>query len=158
MGTLIKKAENDIVIDEAIKLAEEVFDVYEAPDYGEDGAREFREFLYGENLKRMRENGDIVFWCAYCEDTLAGMCALRNGSHISLLFVHGDFHRQGIGRMLMDTACGVAYKEKNARNITVNSSPYGLPFYKNYGFIATDMERIEGGIRYTPMILLKRTD
>lgn len=158
MGIIIKKAENDRVIDEAIKLAEEVFDVYEAPDYGEDGAREFREFLYGENLKRMREKGDIVFWCAYCGDKLAGMCALRNGSHISLLFVHGDFHRQGIGRMLMDTACGFAFKEKNARNITVNSSPYGLPFYKNYGFIATDMERIEGGIRYTPMILLKRTD
>lgn len=139
-------------IDAGIALAETVFDVYEAPVFTEEGVQSFKDFLYGTNMGRMREKGDIIFWNAYCGDILAGTCALRDGRHISLLFVHGDFHRQGIGRMLMDAACGYALKMYRQRRITVNSSPYGVPFYTSYGFKHTDMERITDGIRYTPMI------
>ena len=35
--------------------------------------------------------------------------------------------------------------------ITLNSSPYGLPFYKALGFVPTDNEQIVNGIRFTPM-------
>ncbi len=156
MDIIINKLSDNGEFERALRLAENVFDVYEADVYGEEGTREFKDFLYGENLHEMYKNGGYDCWCAYCGDKMVGMCGMRNESHISLLFVHGDFHRQGIGRMLMDTACGFAFNEKGSRNITVNSSPYGLPFYRSYGFTATDMERIEGGIRYTPMILLKR--
>lgn len=151
MEITVKKVK-DADIDSGIALAEKVFDVYEAPVFTDEGVQSFKDFLYGKNMRKMREKGDIVFWNAYCGDTLAGMCALREGRHISLLFVHGDFHRQGIGRMLMDTACAYAYERHSQRRITVNSSPYGLPFYTAYGFKAVDMERLADGIRYTPMI------
>ena len=35
--------------------------------------------------------------------------------------------------------------------ITLNSSPYGLPFYKAIGFVQTDEEKTVNGIRFTPM-------
>ena len=35
--------------------------------------------------------------------------------------------------------------------ITLNSSPYGLPFYQALGFLPTDQEQIVNGIRFTPM-------
>ena len=35
--------------------------------------------------------------------------------------------------------------------ITLNSSPYGLPFYKANGFVPTDEEKTVNGIRFTPM-------
>ena len=34
---------------------------------------------------------------------------------------------------------------------TLNSSPYGLPFYKAIGFVPTDEEKTVNGIRFTPM-------
>ena len=36
--------------------------------------------------------------------------------------------------------------------ITVNSSPYGLGFYKKLGFVPTEEEKTINGIRFTPMI------
>ena len=35
--------------------------------------------------------------------------------------------------------------------ITLNSSPYGLLFYKAIGFMPTDEEKTVNGIRFTPM-------
>ena len=37
------------------------------------------------------------------------------------------------------------------RTITLNSSPYGLPFYKALGFTSKDSEQTVNGIRFTPM-------
>ena len=155
MEIKVRQAKNADV-DNAIALAEEVFDIFEAPVFTEEGVQSFKDFLYGANMRKMREKGDIIFWNAYCGEILAGTCALRDGRHISLLFVHSDFHRQGIGRMLMDTACRHALKMHKQRRITVNSSPYGVPFYASYGFTPTDMERITDGIRYTPMIYFSK--
>ena len=59
----------------------------------------------------------------------------------------GRYHRRGIGtrmfqRLLEDYPNGT---------ITLNSSPYGLPFYKANGFVPTDEEKTVNGIRFTPM-------
>ena len=41
--------------------------------------------------------------------------------------------------------------------LTLNSSPYGLPFYLSVGFEALSMEQEINGIRFTPMkYVLKR--
>ena len=39
-----------------------------------------------------------MLWGAFRQDTLAGVAAVRNRSHISLLFVDASCHRQGIAR------------------------------------------------------------
>lgn len=42
-------------------------------------------------------------------------------------------------------------KDYSGKTITLNSSPYGVPFYKAIGFVPTDEEKTINGIRFTPM-------
>ena len=44
--------------------------------------------------------------------------------------------------------CGFTYPDEM---ITLDSSPYGIPFYKAIGFVPTDEEKTVNGIRFTPM-------
>lgn len=37
--------------------------------------------------------------------------------------------------------------------LTVHAAPYAVEAYKRLGFVATDSERTEDGVRYTPMLL-----
>ena len=137
-------------IKEALKLAEDVFMQFEAPHFSQTGVKSFTDFLWGKNVRKMLAEGEFVIWGCYSGDVLAGMIALRNACHISLAFVRGDFHRQGIGRMLYAEASYYA-SARNVKKITVNASDYGIPFYRAMGFKETDMQLEADGIIYTPM-------
>ena len=137
-------------IKSALKLAEEVFMQFEAPHFSKKGVKSFTDFLWGKNVKKMLAAGEFVIWGCYSGDVIVGMLALRNACHISLAFVRGDFHRQGIGRMLYAEASSYA-SAGNIKNITVNASDYGIPFYRAMGFKETDMQLEADGIIYTPM-------
>ena len=45
-------------------------------------------------------------------------------------------------------------KQKNIKNIIVNSDPYALESYQNLGFDNADCEQTENGIRFIPMVCL----
>lgn len=49
-------------------------------------------------------------------------------------------------------------KDYQNETITLNSSPYGLPFYKVIGFMPTDEEKTVNGIRFTPMEYVAELD
>lgn len=134
----------------ALQLAEDVFMQFEAPLFSKRGTESFRSFIWGNNVKRKLSDGEFVIWGCYSGDVLAGMMALRDDNHISLAFVRGDFHRQGIGRMLYAEASYYA-SARNIKKITVNASDYGIPFYRAMGFKETDMQLEADGIIYTPM-------
>ena len=146
----IKKLTAKEDIRASLKLAEDVFMQFEAPDFPPRGVESFKNFIWGRRVKDMLEDGSFIVWGCYCKTQLVGMLALRDCNHISLLFVLGDFHRQGIGRMLFAQAKKHAILHLK-RKITVNASPYGLPFYHAIGFRETDMESIVDGVRTTPM-------
>ena len=80
-----------------------------------------------------------------------GMITLRNGSHISLLFVDAQYHRQGIGRALIEHLREYLLSEAGVSRITVNAAPYGVAFYHKLGFHDLRPEEEKDGIRYTPM-------
>ena len=81
-----------------------------------------------------------------------GVIALRDGQHISLLFVRGQFHHLGIATKLVDVLVdAVASMEPEIRAVTVNASPYAVEFYKKVGFKALKEEQKADGIRFTPM-------
>ncbi|MBR4245532.1 MAG: GNAT family N-acetyltransferase [Treponema sp.] len=79
---------------------------------------------------------------------LVAICAIRvQKHHICFMFVEGSYHRRGIGSRLIRHVLN----EYKGETVTLNSSPYGLPFYKALGFLPTDKEKTIGGIRFTPM-------
>jgi len=128
---------------EALDLALRVFMAFEAPDYNAEGITNFSEFVANKE-----KTDALTMYGAFQDDRLVGMGATRNGGrHISLLFVDSTFHGQGIGKKLVD----LIRRRCPEEFITVNSSPYAVEIYKKMGFVATDTELLNDGIRYTPM-------
>lgn len=127
---------------EALQLAREVFLGFEAPEYSEEGVREFLGYL-----DREARIHSLQMFGAFLRGGLAGMLAMAPNGHISLFFVAERFHRQGIGRALFQAVLN----EYAGQRLTVHSSPYAVPAYRRLGFADTDCEQCVNGIRYIPM-------
>ena len=145
MEDIIIRALESQDMDNAIRLILDVFNEFEAPDYSEEGVREF----YG-SIRNDAFMNNLCFIGAFKDDELAGIIATRNeGSHIALLFVDKKFQRQGIGRKLFEFIRNSCRAEK----MTVNSSPYAVEIYHRFGFRDTGPEQTVNGLRFTPMEL-----
>lgn len=128
----------------ALALAWKVFIEYESPDYSPEGTEEFRKTLQDDAYL-----AGIVCYGAFDGDKLVGLLGIRDvRRHICFFFVDGAYHRRGIGTRLF----GKVLEAYPGQDITLNSSPYGLPFYKALGFETADSEQTVNGIRFTPMI------
>lgn len=137
---------------DALDLVWEVFEQYEVPDYEEMGIQTFRHFIeYSRMVEKVRQ-GEMRFWGCYLNNYLVGVIALREGQHISLLFVRGKFHHLGIATQLVQIAvAAIEAEDPKIRAVTVNASPYAVAFYKKIGFAALKEEQKADGIRFTPM-------
>ncbi len=139
----IKKIIDDLQIRNAINLIWETFLQFEAPEYSVEGIQSFRNFIEDKEIIQT-----VEFWGAYDSKELKGVIATNdNRKHICCFFVKAQYHRQGIGKKLWEYLC----KNSHSKTITVNSSPYAVPFYHKLGFIDTDIEQQSDGIKYTPM-------
>ena len=139
--------------EEAMQLAWDTFMIYEAPDYTMRGVQSFREFVKDPGLKKMFLDGSYQVWGAFEKGIMIGVISIRNRSHISLLFVDTDHHRQGVATALLKTLFSYARNEMNISEITVNAAPYATGFYHKAGFVDLCQEKTTDGIRYTPMII-----
>ena len=129
--------------DMALSLVWNVFLEFDAPEYSEDGRKEFYKSIHEEAFLQQ-----LCMYGAFLGDKLVGVIATQNEtSHIALFFVDGKCHRQGIGRKLFE----VAKSNCNSDKMTVNSSPYAVPVYAKLGFGQTGGEQVVNGIRFTPM-------
>lgn len=137
--------------DDAMELAFKVFLKFEAKEYGKEGTDKFVQFLTSTEMQKMFRQGLYILFVATVGEDIIGLISLRSGNHISLLFVDENYHRQGIGRALIKTLQDYLLKETSFVKMTVHASPYGIPFYERVGFEATDVERKQEGIIYTPM-------
>ena len=127
----------------ALSLAWEVFSQYESPVYSPEGTEEFRKWLQDEGYLE-----GIAYYGAFDGQTLIGQIGIRPGKrHICFFFVKGSYHRKGVGTRLFRQLL----RDLPDGTITLNSSPYGLPFYQALGFLPTDQEQTVNGIRFTPM-------
>lgn len=127
----------------ALSLIWETFLHFEAPDYSLEGVQAFKSFI--DDPKQI---ASLEFFGALEEGMLLGVLATSgNRKDICCFFVQTNYQRQGIGRKLWE------YLLTNSENslFTVHSSPYAVPIYHKLGFVDTDTERVEDGIRYTPM-------
>ena len=133
---------------DTLALIRDVFMEFEAPDYSEEGIAEFLDFLEPLSITAMLDDGEMRIWTCEHDDRI--VAALAAGEkHINLLFVDGKFHRKGIARRLLE----IMVENYKPTEITVNSSPYAIEAYKRLGFVETNSERLENGIRFTPMKL-----
>ena len=134
-----------------MQLAWRTFLRFEAQDYTAEGIRNFSDFVNDKILYQMFLNGDYIMFVAFDGDKMIGMITLRSYTHISLLFVDEQYHRQGVGRTLIERLCVYLKKERYEDHVTVNAAPYGVDFYHRLGFADTEAAVTRDGITYTPM-------
>ena len=135
----------------SLKLAEDVFMEFEAKEYPKEGTESFRAFLYCEETEKRFLCKNLIVWGAFDGNRQIATFAIRDENHISLAFVDKDYHRKGVATSLWKEALSHIMQNERVNEITVNSSPYGFPFYKKIGFKETAEEQLSDGIRYIPM-------
>lgn len=140
--------------EDAMGLAWKTFLEFEAGDYSPEGIRSFEDFVTDTNLKRAFEAGNYQMMTVYDAGRMIGMITLRNKMHISLLFVDKAYHFRGIGKALIGHMATFVQKEFGSPRMTVNASPYGVPFYHKVGFRDTGPQKCQDGIIFTPMEVL----
>lgn len=91
---------------------------------------------------------ELTIYGAFEQNELIGILGTKNnGKHISLFFIKPEHHRKGIGKKLFD------YMENDSpvSEMTVNSSTYAIPFYKQLGFEPTGEIQSVNGMTFLPM-------
>lgn len=139
---------------DAMGLAWKTFLRFEADEYSPQGVESFQNFITNETLKKLFDTGQYPIFVAVYRGEIVGMLSLRCKTHISLLFVDEHYHYKGVGKNLMEYACTYIQKELCEFKVTVNASPYAVGFYHKMGFVDTEKEKEEDGIRFTPMSLI----
>ena len=144
--------ENDVC-----SLVARVFGTFVAPQYTQEGVDEFLRYAEPEAMAaRARANHFVLL--AEMDGRLVGMIEVRNCDHISLLFVEGEFQKQGVARDLVRRAIQrcMLNRSKLGR-VTVNSSPNAVEAYKHMGFRPLGPEQTANGIRFVPMAVDAKT-
>lgn len=140
-------------VDAALDLALQTFLEFEAPDYGPEGVAAFRrDIIDNAAFRTACLNGANRMWGALDGPRIIGLMAMRGENHIVLVFTHRDYHRQGVASAILQRLLEDVRRENpELQRLTLNSSPYGLPFYLHAGFKPADAERTINGIRFTAM-------
>jgi GNAT superfamily N-acetyltransferase len=137
--------------EDAMALAYRTFQKYVSAGYSKEGVDNFVNFISDPHLYRMFQVDEYFLWVVRDEDgMIIGMGTLRSGNHISLLFVDEKWIRRGVGSAIM-SAFEQYVLQQGKDSITVNASPYGVPFYHKLGFADTGSEQVVGGMTITPM-------
>lgn len=136
--------------EDAMALVWRTFQRFEAHEYSPEGVKNFLDFISDNALRKMFMIHEYHLWVALDGNQVIGLISLRSGRFISLLFVDEKYHRQGVGRALMEVLCDYL-REKNISFCTVKSSPYAVEFYHKTGFYDLGPERVEAGMRVTSM-------
>lgn len=138
----------------AMALAMEVFLQFEAPDYGPEGVESFRrDMIENEDYLGNARRGLCPIYAAFDGDKMVAIMGLRsNKTHINLVFTRKEYHRRGIATALFRHLLeDLRVENPGLEFLTLNSSPYGLPFYLHLGFVPQSKEQTINGIRFTPM-------
>jgi len=153
---MIREIKSHEDLKRAFELVGEVFSEFVAVDYSEQGKNTFESYLKKmlQDTPGYLEVGDKKVWGYYQDDEIIGVFAIRDISHISIMFVDKEYHRKGIAKKMFTVFLDELKKNKEVKQITVNSSPYAVKVYEHLGFVKMGEQCEKDGIVFTPMMRL----
>ena len=135
---------------EALLFAKRVFIESEDESYSEQGIETFCNFV---NNKKITKSFKV--YGAFEDNVLKGIIATDSPKkHICLFFVDKVSQGKGIGKKLMS----FIIDDNENSFITVNSSRYAVSIYEKIGFIKTEEEKEQDGLKFTPMKLVLKDE
>lgn len=136
--------------DEALLFVKRVYIECKDESYSEQGIETFCNFVDNKEITK-----SFKVYGAFEDNVLKGLIATdRRKRHINLFFVDKISQGKGIGKKLMS----VIMKDNENSYITVNSSRYAVPIYEKIGFIKTEEEKEQDGLKFTPMKLVLKDE
>ena len=136
--------------DEALLFAKKVYIECKDDSYSEQGIETFCNFVNNKKITKSFK----VYW-AFENDILKGLIATDSQKrHICLFFVDKVSQGKGIGKKLMS----FIIDDNENSFITVNSSRYAVSIYEKIGFIKTEEEKEQDGLKFTPMKLVLKDE
>lgn len=141
-------------LDSAFSIIWNTFMEFVAPDYSIEGIETFKvSYIENDEFKDYFKNGKQIMYGAYLKDDLAGVISISSNNKVSCAFVDKKYHRKGVATLLFKQIIS-ELREKKVEKITLNASPYAIPFYHTLGFKDLDVQKEFKGIIYTPMELI----
>lgn len=104
-------------------------------------------------IERNIAAAEFDYYVGMVGSQLAGVVAVRHGTHLFHLFVREAFQRRGVARALWSHVKGVYGWPSASVMTTVNSTPFALSFYERVGFRAAGPRAETNGIAFIPMQL-----
>ncbi len=135
----------------AMQMIWRTFLRFDAKDYKKEGIRNFFNLITDDNLHAAFLRGDYRMMVAVEEGQVIGAGTLRNGNHLSLLFVEESHHRQGVGRAIMEGLSTYLKEEAGECYMSLLAAPCAVGFYRRLGFCEVRSEEEISGIRVTAM-------
>lgn len=133
-------------------LCKRVFQKNIAPTLSAKGIDKFNHHVIPcDKILNRLEKGNKIY-VAFSERTIVGMSEIRSPGHLGLLFIDDTYQKRGIGQQLIHQAmlnCKQLFPQST--HMTVNSALQAIRFYEKLGFVASDKEQEEEGLRFLPM-------
>ena len=103
-----------------------------------DCHRYFDEYMDADRLTEEERNGALVVFGAFESNVLCGVCGMTNEGHITMLYVHPQCLRRGIGKKLLERARIYARMQLSLMQVSVNAMPaYTADYFSRVGFKST---------------------
>jgi GNAT superfamily N-acetyltransferase len=118
------------------------------PDPAAPEAASFLESLEAPAVAARLSSPNYIHLVAEHGGDLRGYISLRDGQHLYHLFVHPQFHGQGVSRLLWQHLLRVA----GPGPITVNSSLPAVPVYRSFGFVPNGEPQLHCCPPFAPMV------
>ena len=136
--------------DEALLFVKRVFIESEDESYSKEGIETFCNFVDNKKITK-----SFKVYGAFEDNVLKGIIATDSPKkHICLFFVDKVSQGKGIGKKLMS----FIIDDNENSFITVNSSRYAVSIYEKIGFIKTEEEKEQDGLKFTPMKLVLKDE
>jgi len=143
---------------EEAKFASEIvlaaYSAIEGKGFTSEGKTAFINYT-SPNAMASRLNLGHKVTLAIVDSKIVGMIEIRNGNHISMLFVHPEYTDNGIGTKLLSHAIAQIRKEQlktnTVKQVTLHSADDPITFYLKRGFRVIAPRQERDGITYTTM-------
>ena len=133
------------------RLIQRIFAAQVAPHFDSEGRAEFSNYVSPDALIERLSCSRYLAVIALCGETVVGAVELRDGRHISLMFVDGAHQGRGVGRTLFNRVLKEVRSQGTA-NITVHASPNAVDAYRSMGFHVSGAMQCRDGMYYVPMV------